>query len=82
MSIDEAYRQIRKTGCVYGSPEEVKAQLADIAKYLGTTDPIELGAALLLEQAGCERSQLQMDLDSALDESPNSRASVPPGDER
>lgn len=65
MSIEEAYRQVRRTGCVYGSPEEVKAQLADIAAYLGTKDPIELGAALLLEQAGYERTQVQLQLDLA-----------------
>ncbi len=63
MSIEEAYRRVRATGCVYGSPEELRAQLADIAAYLGTKDPIELGAALLLEQAGCERSQLQLQLE-------------------
>jgi len=62
VSIAEAYRLVRRTGCIFGSPEEVKAQLADIAAYLGTTEPIELGAALLLEQAGCERSQLQLSL--------------------
>jgi hypothetical protein len=65
VSIEEAYRQVRRTGCVYGSPEEVKAQLADIAAYLGTKDPIELGAALLLEQAGYERTQMQLQLDIA-----------------
>jgi len=65
VSIEEAYRQVRRTGCVYGSPAEVKAQLADIAAYLGTTEPIELGAALLLEQQGCERTQVQLRLDLA-----------------
>jgi hypothetical protein len=63
LSIEEAYRQVRRTGCVYGTPEELKAQLADIADYLGTTDPIELGAALLLEQSGYERTQVQLQLD-------------------
>jgi hypothetical protein len=63
VSIEEAYRQVRKTGCVYGTEREVKAQLADIAAYLGTKDPTELGAALMLEQAGYERSQLQLSLD-------------------
>jgi hypothetical protein len=62
VSIEEAYRRVRATGCVYGSPEELKAQLADIAAYLGTKDPIELGAALLLEQAGYEPTQLQLAL--------------------
>ncbi len=65
MSIDEAYRRVRKTGCIFGTEEEVKTQLADIAAYLGTKDPIELGAALLLEQSGYERSQLQLSLDIA-----------------
>ena len=65
MSIDEAYRRVRRTGCVYGSPEEVKTQLADIAAYLGAKDPIELGAALLLEQAGYERTQVQLQLEFA-----------------
>jgi hypothetical protein len=65
VSIDEAYRQVRKTGCVFGTAQEIKAQLTDIAVYLGTEDPIELGAALLLEQAGYERSQLQLSLDIA-----------------
>lgn len=68
MSIEEAYRRVRRTGCVYGSPEQVKAQLAGIAAYLGTKDPIELGAALLLEQAGYERTQVQLQL--ALAEAP------------
>ncbi|MBS1895474.1 MAG: hypothetical protein JST59_29595 [Actinobacteria bacterium] len=63
MSVEEAYRQVRHTGCVHGSPEEVKAQLADIAAYLGTKDPIELGAALLLEQAGYEHTRVQLRLD-------------------
>jgi hypothetical protein len=62
VSVAEAYRLVRRTGCVHGTPEELKAQLADIASYLSTTDPIELGAALLLKQSGYERSQLQLDL--------------------
>jgi hypothetical protein len=65
LSIEEAYRRVRRTGCVYGTPDQLKAQLADISDYLGTKDPIELGAALLLEQAGYERTQLQMQLDLA-----------------
>lgn len=63
MSIEEAYQRVRRTGCAYGRPEKVKAQLADIAVYLDTSDPIELGAALLLEQGGCERTQVQLQLD-------------------
>jgi len=69
VSVEEAYRRVRKTGCVYGTPEELKAQLTDIAAYLGTKDPLELGAALLLEQAGFERSQLQLDLFGPVDAS-------------
>ena len=65
MSVEEAYRQVRRTGCVHGSPEDVKAQLVDIAAYLGTKDPIELGAALLLEQAGFARTQMQLQLELA-----------------
>jgi len=65
VSIEDAYREVRRTGCVYGTPEELKAQLADIADYLDTKDPIELGAALLLEQAGYERAQVQLQLDLA-----------------
>lgn len=65
MSVEEAYRQVRRTGCVYGSPEDFKAQLADIAAYLGTKDPIELGAALLLKQAGYERTQVQLQFELA-----------------
>lgn len=70
MSVEEAYRQVRRNGCVYGTPEELKAQLADIADYLGTKDPIELGAALLLEQAGYERTQVQLQLDLAVEPVP------------
>ncbi|HEY5053551.1 MAG TPA: hypothetical protein VII45_09110 [Solirubrobacterales bacterium] len=60
--IAEAYRQVRRTGCVYGSPEAVKAQLESIAAYLDTSDPIELGAALLLKQAGYQRTREQLTL--------------------
>lgn len=63
LSIEEAYRQVRRTGFVYGTPEELRSQLADIVDYLGTKDPIELGAGLLLEQAGYERTQVQLQLD-------------------
>ncbi|MBS1861905.1 MAG: hypothetical protein JSS68_09350 [Actinobacteria bacterium] len=65
MSIEEAYRRVRRSGCVHGSPEDVKSQLADIAAYLGTKDPIELGAALLLEQAGYERTRVQLQFELA-----------------
>ena len=58
--VHEAYRQVKHTGCVYGTQDEVMAWLRDISEYLDTKDPIELGAALLLEQAGYERSQVQL----------------------
>ena len=58
--VHEAYRRVKHTGCVYGTQDEVMAWLQDISEYLDTKDPIELGAALLLEQAGYERSQIQL----------------------
>lgn len=39
------------------------AQLQSISEYLDTKDPIELGAALFLEQAGFERTQIQLTLE-------------------
>lgn len=56
--IHEAYTLLRRKGVAMGGPDVALARLADIRRYLGTTDPIELGAALLLELAGCERGQL------------------------
>jgi len=56
VSLERAYREARRTGCVYGSRREVLDQLAYISIYLGTCDPADLVAALLLEQAGYERS--------------------------
>jgi hypothetical protein len=73
VSVEEAYREVRRTGCVHGTPEEVKAQLAEIADYLGTLDPIELGAALLLEQAGYERTRVQLRLPLGGELAPASR---------
>lgn len=61
--IHEAYRRVKRTGCVYGSQQVVMAQLKSISKYLDSKDPIELGAALLLEQAGYERSHVQLTLE-------------------
>lgn len=78
MSIAEAYRRLAKTGFAYGGPEEVKAKLADIATYLGTKDPVELGAAFLLEQAGYERSQMQLSLDGSREDRPDEHRSRPP----
>ena len=61
--VHEAYRRVKKTGCVYGSQDEVMAWLHSISEYLGTKDPIELGAALLLEQAGFKRTTVQLRLE-------------------
>ncbi len=61
--IQEAYSRVRHTGCVHGSHKEIMAQLKSISQYLDSKDPIELGAALLLEQAGYERSQVQLILE-------------------
>lgn len=41
-------------------PEEQCAHLAEIASYIGETDPLMIGAAWLLEQCGYERSQLDL----------------------
>ncbi len=50
-------------GCLFGStPEEQCALLAEIAAYIGERDPMMIGAAWLLEQAGHERSQLTLPL--------------------
>ncbi len=61
--IYKAYTDIRKTGCVYGSKQQVTAWLEEISEYLATKDPNVLGAALLLEQAGFERSTVQLQLE-------------------
>ena len=58
--VHEAYRRLIAHGCAHGRKQDVLAQLADIRDYLRTTDPLELGAAFLLEQAGCERGQEQL----------------------
>jgi hypothetical protein len=46
-------------GQLFGSgPERQRALLAEIADYIGERDPMMIGTAWLLEQAGYERSQL------------------------
>lgn len=48
-------------GSLHGAtPEQERAHLAEIATYIGETDPTTIGAAWLLEQAGYERSQLSL----------------------
>lgn len=54
--VHEAYRRLLFTCMVYSSPEEAIAQLKSIRDYLGTTDPMLLGAAFLLEQEGYARA--------------------------
>ncbi len=39
------------------SPEQEVAMLAEVATYIGDTDPLMIAAAWLLEQDGYERSQ-------------------------
>jgi hypothetical protein len=50
----------RRGGLMGATPEEECAHLAEIATYIGETDPLMIGAAWLLEQCGCERSQLSL----------------------
>lgn len=48
-------------GSLFGSsPEAQRALLAEIADYIGERDPMMIGAAWLLEQAGFERAQLSL----------------------
>ncbi|HVX32804.1 MAG TPA: hypothetical protein VHA80_06640 [Solirubrobacterales bacterium] len=50
-------------GSLFGSTsEEQRALLAEVAAYIGEHDPMMIGAAWLLEQAGYERSQLTLPL--------------------
>lgn len=44
------------------TPDEECAHLAEIASYVGESDPLMIGAAWLLEQSGCERTQLTLSL--------------------
>jgi hypothetical protein len=41
---------------VLRSEQDLRAQLRSIRDYLRSTDPVELVAAVLLEQAGCRRA--------------------------
>jgi hypothetical protein len=52
----------RRGGLMGATPEEECAHLAEIADYIGETDPLMIGAAWLLEQCGYERSQLTLPL--------------------
>jgi hypothetical protein len=51
-----------RAGSLFGStPEGQCALLAEIAEYIGETDPRMIGAAWLLEQEGYERTQLRFE---------------------
>lgn len=50
----------RRGGLNGATPEEECAHLAEIADYIGDSDPMMIGAAWLLEQCGYERSQLDL----------------------
>jgi hypothetical protein len=50
----------RRGGLNGATPEEECDHLAEIADYIGETDPLMIGAAWLLEQCGYERSQLSL----------------------
>jgi hypothetical protein len=48
-------------GSLFGSTPEMQcAHLAEIARYIGESDPTMIGAAFLLELDGYERSQLTL----------------------
>lgn len=49
-----------RRGCWGADPNEQLEHLAEIAAYIGCTDPWMIGAAFLLEQEGYERSQLTL----------------------
>lgn len=42
------------------TPDQERTMLAEIAAYIGETDPLMIGAAWLLEQEGYERTQLDL----------------------
>jgi hypothetical protein len=43
-----------------GAEEQQVEHLAEIARYVDSSDPLMIGAAFLLEQCGYERSQLRL----------------------
>ncbi len=48
-------------GSINGAtPDQERALLVEIARYIDDTDPLMIGAAWLLEQSGCERSQMDL----------------------
>lgn len=63
MRVAEAYSQARGSCCcVHGTERDVRTHQRDISRYLGTTDPLKIGAARLLELAGYERTHVQLSL--------------------
>lgn len=55
--IDLSASANRLGGLMGATPDEERAHLAEIASYIGETDPLTIGATWLLEQCGYERSQ-------------------------
>lgn len=62
-AVREAHRRLAASGIAPYPLEQGLAQLAEIASYLGTDDPIEIRAGYLLELEGYERASEQLRLD-------------------
>jgi hypothetical protein len=57
----EADKQLRHRGLMpFGPGPDRFGLLEDVARYLGTTDPMEIGAGALLETSGHARAQEQL----------------------
>lgn len=76
-AVREAHRRLAATGMAPYPLEEGLATLAEIAEYLGSEDPIEIGAGYLLELEGYERTREQLRLEFGA-----GTAIEPTGDER
>jgi hypothetical protein len=58
-----AETQLRHSGlCPFGLGDEAIDALEDVASYLDTTDPTEIGAGALLETSGYQRTQLTLEI--------------------
>ncbi len=75
-AVVEAHRRLRPTGMAPYPLREGLATLADVADYLATEDPVEIGAGYLLELEGFERTREQLVLGAAVPPTgvPNGRA--------
>jgi hypothetical protein len=59
----KADTQLRHSGlCPFGIGDEAIDALAEVARYLDTTDPMEIGAGALLETSGHHRTQLALEI--------------------